>query len=294
MGKEAVERRTVGALERQRDIPTLVKDSSLVEERRRRLVEAAVGVFVRKGYHATTTREIAREAGFSVGAVYEKGKWKGEVLYLVGDAIHREVEERLAGAVGLGDDDDAGKPRRQDARATSEGDGSGREGDVVGVGDSRLRGNDKGGGKVRRQDACATKSQKGRRDAGATGGDDNRRDAASTLGSAITSYFEVCDEMQDSILLIYRETASLARESQPYVLEAEKRIAGIFAEILKRGQKAGAFSFANARALELMAHNIVVLGHMWAFRRWFLREKFSLKEYTKQQVSVILGEVRND
>ena len=42
-----------------KDIPTLVKDSSLVEERRRRLVEAAVGLFVRKGYHATTTREIA-------------------------------------------------------------------------------------------------------------------------------------------------------------------------------------------------------------------------------------------
>ena len=257
-----------------KDIPTLVKDSSLVEERRRRLVEAAVGLFVRKGYHATTTREIAREAGFSVGLVYEYVKSKEDVLYLVCDAIHREMEERLGSAVGSDADGNFG---RRDACPTG-------DLDVPGA----------GAGKGRRQDARATEFGlgKGRRqDARATNGSSSR-DAAATLESAIASYFEVCDEMQDSILLIYRETASLARESQPYVLEAEKRIAGIFAAILKRGVKDGSFRFANARGLELMAHNIVVLGHMWAFRRWFLRERFSLKEYTKQQVSVILGEVK--
>ena len=206
-----------------RDIPTLVKDSSLVEERRAELVRAAVGLFIRKGYHQTTTREIAREAGVSIGSLYEYIKTKEDVLYLVCDAIHREMEERL-------------------------GAGSGKRG---------------------------ARSESSR----------------TSLESAIRGFFEVCDEMQDSILLIYRETASLERESQRYVLQNEARIAKLFAEILERGVAEGAFRFEDRRAQELMAHNIVVLGHMWALRRWALREKFSLDEYTKEQTSLILGEI---
>ncbi len=205
-----------------RDIPTLVKDSLLVEERRAELVRAAVGLFIRKGYHATTTREIAREAGVSIGSLYEYIKTKEDVLYLVCDAIHREMEERL-------------------------GAGSGKRG------------------------------------AGS--------DPKPELESAIRGFFEVCDEMQDSILLIYRETASLERESQRFVLQNESRIAQLFAKILKRGRAAGAFAFEDERALELMAHNIVVLGHMWALRRWALRENFSLDEYIDEQTSLIMGEI---
>ncbi len=207
-----------------RDIPTLVKDSLLVEERRAELVRAAVGLFIRKGYHQTTTREIAREAGVSIGSLYEYIKTKEDVLYLVCDAIHREMEERLTKGQGQG----------------ARGKGQGAKGELEG---------------------------------------------------AIRGYFDVCDEMQDSILLIYRETASLARESQRFVLQNEARIADLFAQILKRGVAAGAFQFDDTRAQELMAHNIVVLGHMWALRRWALREKFSLDEYTKEQVSLIMGEI---
>ncbi len=210
-----------------RDIPTLVKDSSLVEERRQRLVETAVGLFIRKGYHQTTTREIAREAGFSVGLLYEYVKTKEDVLYLVCDAIHREMEERLEKAKG--------------------------------VSPAKVRG--------------------------------ESPQSKLALERAIHSYFEVCDEMQDSILLIYRETASLGRESQRYVLQNEERIAGLFAEILERGVAEGAFKFEDPRVLALMAHNIVVLGHMWAFRRWALRDKFSLAEYTAEQTSLVLGEI---
>lgn len=234
-----------------RDIPTLVKDSSLVEERRQRLVETAVGLFIRKGYHQTTTREIAREAGFSVGSLYEYIKTKEDVLYLVCEAIHREMEERLGKAKH-----GAGSGERE-ARSRAEHEYDNKH-------DGKRSG--RGGG----QDA---------------------RPTSRALEAAIRGYFEVCDEMQDSILLIYRETASLERESQRYVLQNEERIAGIFAEILERGVADGSFHFEDPRALALMAHNIVVLGHMWALRRWFLREKFSLDEYTKEQTSLVLGEL---
>ncbi|MBI4774642.1 MAG: TetR/AcrR family transcriptional regulator [Deltaproteobacteria bacterium] len=78
-----------------RDIPTLVKDPSLVEKRRRQIVDAAVRLFVDKGFHKTTTREIARVSGLSIGSLYEYIQSKEDVLYLVCETIHAAIRERL-------------------------------------------------------------------------------------------------------------------------------------------------------------------------------------------------------
>ena len=62
-------------------------------------MDAAVKLFIDKGFHKTTTREIAREAGISTGLLYEYVSTKEDVLYLVCDAIHAEVEHAVAEAV---------------------------------------------------------------------------------------------------------------------------------------------------------------------------------------------------
>lgn len=78
-----------------KNIPTFVKDQRLIETRRGQIVEAAVRLFIRKGFHKTTTREIANESGFSIGTLYEYIKSKEDVLYLVCHAIHTQMEEGL-------------------------------------------------------------------------------------------------------------------------------------------------------------------------------------------------------
>ncbi|MFZ5585221.1 MAG: TetR/AcrR family transcriptional regulator [Thermodesulfobacteriota bacterium] len=78
-----------------RDIPTEVKDPELVHRRRRQIVDASVRLFIAKGFHKTTTREIAKAAGFSIGTLYEYVASKEDVLYLVCQAIHEEVEARI-------------------------------------------------------------------------------------------------------------------------------------------------------------------------------------------------------
>ncbi len=52
------------------DIPTQIKDPALVKRRRLQIVEAAVKLFIEKGFHKTTTRQIARASGFSIGSLY--------------------------------------------------------------------------------------------------------------------------------------------------------------------------------------------------------------------------------
>ena len=84
-------------------VPTQIKNPELVRERRRQIVDSTVHLFVEHGYHKTTTRMIAKAAGFSIGSLYEYVGSKEDVLYLVCTAIHAEVEraveDALAGSV---------------------------------------------------------------------------------------------------------------------------------------------------------------------------------------------------
>ncbi|MEK6194640.1 MAG: TetR/AcrR family transcriptional regulator, partial [Deltaproteobacteria bacterium] len=79
-----------------REVPTQVKNPDLVERRRQQIVEAAAKLFIAQGFHKTTTRQIARAAGFSIGSLYEYVASKEDVLYLVCESIHLEVERGVA------------------------------------------------------------------------------------------------------------------------------------------------------------------------------------------------------
>ena len=82
-------------METKRQVKSSVKDESLIEKRREQMTRGAVKLFKEKGFHRTTTREIAKEAGFSIGTLYEYIRTKEDVLYLVCDSIYNEVLDRL-------------------------------------------------------------------------------------------------------------------------------------------------------------------------------------------------------
>lgn len=77
-----------------------VKDEQLIKMRRNQMIKGAVTLFKEKGYHRTTTREIAKASGFSIGTLYEYIRTKEDVLYLVCDSIYDEVKERLEKELG--------------------------------------------------------------------------------------------------------------------------------------------------------------------------------------------------
>jgi TetR/AcrR family transcriptional regulator, cholesterol catabolism regulator len=78
-----------------RAVHASVKDERLIKKRRDQMIKGAVTLFKEKGFHRTTTREIARSAGFSIGTLYEYIKNKEDILYLVCDSIYDHVTERL-------------------------------------------------------------------------------------------------------------------------------------------------------------------------------------------------------
>lgn len=80
-----------------------VTDVKLVEERRGQVLRAAVKLFSEKGYYTTTIQQIAREAGVSIGLIYQYFGDKDDVLFLslklVLESYEKEIPLRLEGIV---------------------------------------------------------------------------------------------------------------------------------------------------------------------------------------------------
>lgn len=73
-----------------------------------RLVAAAVDSFATKGFHGTTTRDIASAAGMSPAALYVHHRSKEELLYAISKAGHERTLEVVKDAVASSKD-----PREQ-------------------------------------------------------------------------------------------------------------------------------------------------------------------------------------
>ncbi|QGQ48371.1 TetR/AcrR family transcriptional regulator [Metabacillus sediminilitoris] len=204
---------------KKREVLASVKDEKLIKKRRDQMVKGAVNLFKEKGFHRTTTREIARSAGFSIGTLYEYIRQKEDVLYLVSDSIYDQVHLRL-------------------------------EQDI-----------------------------------------DTKQGTLESLKLAIKNYFKVMDDMQDEILVMYQEVKSLSKDALPYVLKKEFEMAEIFKEIMKSCIDNGELTLSEQEC-ELLAHNIIVQGQMWAFRRWAIQKLYTIDQYIELQTKMLLQGVK--
>ncbi|PWA11906.1 TetR family transcriptional regulator [Pueribacillus theae] len=198
-----------------RAVKSMVKDEKLIETRRSQIIKSAVTLFKEKGFHRTTTREIAKEAGFSIGTLYEYIREKEDILYLVSDFIYDQFRVRM----------------EEEAS-------------------SNLKSLD-------------------------------------LLHLVISSYFKLVDDKQDEMLVMYQEAKSLSKKSLPYVLKKELQLCAIFEKILTRCVEEGHFALSE-KEIKAAAHNILVFGQMWAFRRWALRSIYTIEEYTNIQMEFIM------
>lgn len=74
-------------------------EQSRADATRARLLEAAVTAFAERGFHGTTTRDIAAAAGLSPAALYVHHRSKEELLYLISRSGHEHVLRLVREAV---------------------------------------------------------------------------------------------------------------------------------------------------------------------------------------------------
>jgi AcrR family transcriptional regulator len=84
---------------RRRTIKTVVRDKALIAQRHEEIFRAASRVFISRGYDRATVREIAKEAGLSLGSLYSYIKTKEDILYLVFDKLTTTLRKNIRGAI---------------------------------------------------------------------------------------------------------------------------------------------------------------------------------------------------
>lgn len=195
-------------------VATNVKDAHLIETRRQQIITSAVQLFREKGFHRTTTREIAASAGFSIGTLYEYIRSKEDVLYLVCDSIFNEVVETIADF-------------------------------PEGI------------------------------------------NALDTLKQAINLYYRLIDTMHEEFTIMYQETKSLPKPKMQYILSKELEMVAIFEELLKNCRSEQRLTLTD-EAIYIAAHQIVVQGQSWAFRKWALSNRFTINQYIEYETKLLL------
>ncbi len=75
----------------------LIRDRDLLQQKREAVAEAAFELFLKEGFHRTTTRDIARRAGVSAGAPFTYFKDKEDILFhIVSQEQDRAGEQLLS------------------------------------------------------------------------------------------------------------------------------------------------------------------------------------------------------
>jgi len=87
-----------------RRIKTATKNPDRVRERRESLINAAVAVFIEKGFHNATVRDIGRAANMTQGTIYNYVSSKDDILYMVCDRIVAEYNEQARRALDTSHD----------------------------------------------------------------------------------------------------------------------------------------------------------------------------------------------
>ena len=200
-----------------REVRAYTRNEKLIQERRDHILGCVLGVFLRKGYKATTVKDLAEACGMPEGTIYRYIGSKDDLLHLL--CLKRA----------------RGRERLQQALAAA--------------------------------------------------GDQTATDA---LKTAIRFYFEMGDSGRDINLFFNREIRYFSSQDRRFLLEAQSAVTEVFRELLEKGVATGEFQMRSPLAV---AHSILMLGHDWGLRRWFLSQYFTLQEYTDIHTELILKQI---
>jgi AcrR family transcriptional regulator len=110
------------------------------------------------------------------------------------------------------------------------------------------------------------------------------------LRRAIGLYMEYTNEARSIVLFWHQETRNLPPDQRKRLMDNEMVLASLFEKLIERGRQKGIYQIEDPA---LAAHNIIVLGDMWAFRRWWLGPRYTSEQYFQTQIEFILHGLHN-
>jgi AcrR family transcriptional regulator len=112
--------------------------------------------------------------------------------------------------------------------------------------------------------------------------------AFESLKNLIQMVLQWIDRNQDEVVFIYHETHNMDQRSRDVVFQRDTEIVDCIKALLEKGVDSGEFDMEDT---EFMAHNILVLMHAWAFRRWFFGKHHTLEDHIEMLTGLIVRTV---
>jgi TetR/AcrR family transcriptional regulator, cholesterol catabolism regulator len=105
-----------------------------------------------------------------------------------------------------------------------------------------------------------------------------------SLRAALEIYLESVWESRDRVLLMYREYRHLPGEARERFMAREMALVNVFGDLIRQGIAQGVFPSTDP---SLVAHDMVLLGHLPALKGWALRDRDRADTLRKQRDAIL-------
>lgn len=105
-----------------------------------------------------------------------------------------------------------------------------------------------------------------------------------SLRAAVQLYLESSNAARDRILLMYREYRHLPPDAHQRFMAREVAVVNVFGDLVRQGIAQGKFPPADP---SLIAHDIVMLGHLPALKGWALRDRDAATVIEDQREAIL-------
>ncbi len=96
------------------------------------------------------------------------------------------------------------------------------------------------------------------------------------LRNTVSGFVYLIDDIQDMALFWYEESKNLDRAHLRRMMKVDLEVTSLFREIIEKWQKDGKFKVKDPL---IAAYSISVMCDMWALKRWYLHERYSVGEF---------------
>ncbi|MFC7394532.1 TetR/AcrR family transcriptional regulator [Scopulibacillus cellulosilyticus] len=108
------------------------------------------------------------------------------------------------------------------------------------------------------------------------------------LQYVIRGLYRSIDQVTDLFVILYKDLGTLDRDTCTKILNMESETARVIADIIRGGQQKG--NFRHDIDADLLAFDVVSLGHMWALKKESrLHGWMSLEQYVESQLHFFMS-----
>ena len=109
------------------------------------------------------------------------------------------------------------------------------------------------------------------------------------LESTVQLLYQTIEQIEDIIAFIYLESKHFENDLLKKGQQIELQCIEILERLLTKGCETGEFKIDE---IPIVAHNIVVLSHMWVLRKWYFKNRYTFDLYLKEQIKLLINSIK--